>query len=140
MSKVLSTIKICGGTLRRVEHESESTGTTMTFSVFSPPTVIFSAGGFPALYWLSGMTCTDQNFCQKATPAFAQAAKEGLALVMPDTSPRGAGVAGEDDAWGLGTGAGFYLDATNAPWAANYKMHSYVTSELPTLLASADPA
>jgi S-(hydroxymethyl)glutathione dehydrogenase/alcohol dehydrogenase len=86
------------------------------------------------------LTCTDQNFCQKATPAFAQAAKEGLALVMPDTSPRGAGVAGEDASWDFGTGAGFYLDATKDPWAANYKMYTYVTAELPALLAAADPS
>jgi len=140
MAKVLSAIKVCGGTLRRIEHVSSSTGTTMTFAVFSPPTKIYPEQGFPALYWLSGLTCNDTNFCQKASPAFVQAAKEGLALVMPDTSPRGAGVEGEDASWDLGTGAGFYLDATNAPWSTNYKMYSYVTAELPALLAGADPS
>ena len=100
-----------------------------------PPTKLPPDGGFPALWWLSGLTCNDQNFCQKATPAFAAAAKEGLALVIPDTSPRGAGVAGEDESWDFGTGAGFYLDATKAPFAENYNMYSYVASELPALLA-----
>ena len=107
----------------------------MTFALFTPPTCLPPKEGFPALFWLSGLTCTDQNFCQKATPAFAAAAAEGLAIVMPDTSPRGAGVPGEDDDWDLGTGAGFYLDATKAPWSAHYKMRTYVTEELPALLA-----
>jgi S-formylglutathione hydrolase FrmB len=79
-----------------VEHESTSTKTKMTFAVFTPPTQILPKSGFPALMWLSGLTCNDTNFCQKATPAFAVAANEGIALIMPDTSPRGAGIEGED--------------------------------------------
>lgn len=87
----------------------------------------------PALYWLSGLTCTDENFCMKAG-AFAHAARHKLALVVPDTSPRGAGIEGEDDSYDLGTGAGFYVDATAEQWKSNYRMFSYVTKELPAIV------
>ena len=86
------------------------------------------------LYWLSGLTCTDENFSTKGG-AFGFAAKEGVALVMPDTSPRGAGVAGEDDSYDLGSGAGFYVDATVPKWA-KYQMYTYVTKELPALVVA----
>ncbi|KAJ8614046.1 hypothetical protein CTAYLR_005836 [Chrysophaeum taylorii] len=105
----------------------------MTFAVFVPGAVITPEGGWPVLYWLSGLTCDDTNFSTKAG-AFAWAAKEGLAVVMPDTSPRGAGVPGEDESWDFGTGAGFYVDATAEPWSKNYKMATYVTIELPALV------
>ena len=130
--QVLSRIPVAGGTLIRFSHQSAETSTPMTGAVFMPPGVEYAAE-VPALYWLSGLTCTDENFCAKAG-AFAHAARQRLALVMPDTSPRGAGVEGEEDAYDLGTGAGFYVDATAAPWATNYRMYSYVTKELPALV------
>lgn len=135
--EIISEKKIFGGTLRRIQHDSTATSGKMTFAIFTPKTSIPPREGFPALWWLSGLTCTDENFSTKATPAFATAAAEGIAIVMPDTSPRGANVAGEDENWDFGTGAGFYLDATKEPYATNYKMYTYVTEELPTLLASA---
>jgi len=132
---VISNVNVCGGSLRRVEHESTSTKTKMTFAVFTPPTQLPPKSGFPALIWLSGLTCNDTNFCQKAIPAFSVAASEGVSLIMPDTSPRGAGIAGEDESYDFGTGAGFYLNATKAPWSENYNMYSYITEELPSLLS-----
>ncbi len=112
-------------------HESKVTGTKMNFAAYLPP----GAEGkkLPVLYWLSGLTCTEENFITKA---FAQifAKKFGIVVVAPDTSPRGAGVAGEDDSYDLGSGAGFYVDATNGAWAKNYKMYSYVTQELRELV------
>ena len=93
------------------------------------------AAEIPTLYWLSGLTCTDENFCIKAG-AFNAAARERVAIVVPDTSPRGAGVAGEDESYDLGSGAGFYVDATAEPWSAHYNMYSYVTQELPALVES----
>jgi len=129
----LSEVKVSGGRLLRVEHESTVCNGTMTFAVFLPP----QAGNneVPALYWLSGLTCNDENFSQKAG-AFALAAELGMAIVMPDTSPRGAGVEGEDDAYDLGSGAGFYLNATQSPWSTAYNMYSYVSQELPALIAA----
>lgn len=112
------------GTLSYVQHESVSTGTPMRFSVFTPA----GAGPFPYLIWLSGLTCTEDNFTTKAG-AYGAAAKAGVAIVAPDTSPRGEGVA-DDPAYDLGQGAGFYIDATEAPWAPHFKMESYVTRDL----------
>ena len=109
-------------------HQSETTGTPMRFAVYLPPAA--EKGAVPVLYYLAGLTCTEETATIKAG-AQAHASRHGLMLVMPDTSPRGAGVEGEDDAWDFGTGAGFYLDATREPWARNYTMYSYVTSELP---------
>ena len=116
--QVLKRIPVAGGTLTRFSHQSSETNTPMVGAVFMPPGVEYS-DEVPALYWLSGLTCNDENFCAKAG-AFAHAARQRVALVMPDTSPRGAGVEGEEEAYDLGTGAGFYVDATAAPWAANY--------------------
>ena len=87
------------------------------------------------VYYLSGLTCTDDNAVQKGG-AFKAAAEKGVMFVFPDTSPRGAGVAGEDESWDLGTGAGFYVDATSEPWSTHYNMYSYVTEELPALIES----
>ena len=87
----------------------------------------------PVLFYLSGLTCNDQNFVTKAG-AFEAAGKAGIALVIPDTSPRGAGIAGEDDSYDFGTGAGFYVDATKEPYSSNYNMYSYVTKELPEVV------
>lgn len=110
-------------------HESEACGGRMEFGVFVPP----GDGPFPVVYFLSGLTCTWENFTAKAG-AQRVAAELGLILVTPDTSPRGAGYAGEDEGWDFGTGAGFYVDATEEPWCARYRMYSYVTKELPALV------
>ena len=110
----------------------------MHVSVFLPPQALAGVR-VPALYWLSGLTCTDENMVQKAG-AQRLAASLGLALVAPDTSPRGDDVPGDPDgAWDFGLGAGFYLNASEAPWASHYRMHDYVVAELPALLESALP-
>ena len=133
----LSEVKVSGGRLLRMEHTSFACNGTMTFAIFLPPQA--SQGSkvnkVPALYWLSGLTCNDENFSQKAG-AFAVAAELGMAIIMPDTSPRSADVEGEDDGYDLGTGAGFYVNATKAPWSTAYNMYSYVTEELPNLIQS----
>ena len=122
-----------GGTLRYCRHDSETTGTPMTLSVFTPP----GEGPFPVLIWLSGLTCTEDNFTSKAG-AYRAAVEHGVIIVAPDTSPRGEGVA-DDDAYDLGQGAGFYLDATQAPWAPHFRMESYVTDELIALIDAQFP-
>ena len=122
-----------GGTLRYLKHDSETTGTPMTLSVFVPP----GEGPFPVVIWLSGLTCTEDNFTTKAG-AYRAAAEHGLIVVAPDTSPRGEGVA-DDPAYHLGQGAGFYLDATQAPWASHFRMESYVTGELTDLIDAEFP-
>lgn len=106
----------------------------MTFSIYFPPD--WQAGARHALYWLSGLTCNDENFVLKAG-AQRYAAEHGLILVAPDTSPRGPEVADAEGRWDLGSGAGFYVDATRAPWSDHYRMYTYVTAELPALLESA---
>ena len=113
-----------GGRLRYLRHDSAVTGTPMTLSVFVPP----GEGPFPVLIWLSGLTCTEDNFTTKAG-AYGAAAEHGVIVVAPDTSPRGEGVA-DDPAYDLGQGAGFYVDATQAPWAPHFRMESYVVEEL----------
>ena len=122
-----------GGTLAYAQHQSASTGRPMRLSVFTPP----GQGPFAYLIWLSGLTCTEDNFTTKAG-AYGAAAKAGLAIVAPDTSPRGEGVA-DDPAYDLGQGAGFYVDATQAPWSAHFKMESYVTRDLIEAVESALP-
>ena len=117
-----------GGTLRYLKHDSATTGTSMTLSVFVPP----GEGPFPVLIWLSGLTCTEDNFTTKAG-AYHAAAEHGVIIVAPDTSPRGEGVA-DDPAYDLGQGAGFYVDATQTPWAPNFRMESYVAGELIDLI------
>lgn len=114
----------------------------MRFGVFMPPQAAAGAVSVPVLYWLSGLTCTEENFVIKAG-AQRVAAELGIAIVTPDTSPRGLDLAGETDSYDFGTGAGFYVDATQEPWSRNYHMYSYVTQELPCLIAanfSVDPA
>jgi len=129
--ELLSTNVCFDGEHRRYRHASSTLGCDMEFAVFLPPSALSrEAGKVPALYWLSGLTCTDQNFMQKAG-ALKHAASLGLAIVCPDTSPRGLGLPGEDDSYDFGTGAGFYLNATEAPWAPHYRMYDYVTKELP---------
>ena len=129
-------IKEFGGDLNRYTHGSDSCNCEMTFSVYLPPQA--TTQPVPALYWLSGLTCTDDNVRVKAG-AQRYAAEHGLALVMPDTSPRGEGVADEPERYDLGKGAGFYVNATQAPWARHYQMYDYVTKELPALIEASLP-
>jgi S-formylglutathione hydrolase len=112
-----------GGVQRFYRHESEAIGLPMRFSIFIPPQA--AQGPLPALFYLAGLTCTEETFAIKAG-AQQHAAREGLILVAPDTSPRGAGIEGETASWDFGEGAGFYLDATQAPWSQHYRMESYV--------------
>ena len=116
-----------GGSLAVYAHRSSSTGTEMKFSVFLPPAA--EKAPCPAVFFLAGLTCTQDTFVQKAG-AQRVAAELGLILIAPDTSPRGANIPGEDDSWDFGTAAGFYLDATAAPWSKNYRMGSYINDEL----------
>lgn len=109
------------------KHRSEVCDCDMRFAVFLPPAA--ETGPVPALYWLSGLTCTEENFSVKSG-AQRHAAELGLALIIPDTSPRGVAIDGEDEFMNVGTGAGFYVNATQAPWAAHYRMYDYVAREL----------
>ncbi len=135
----LSTQKSFGGWHQRYRHRSDVLGCDMNFAVFLPPQAAPGAK-LPVLYWLSGLTCTDENFMQKAG-AHRLAAELGLIIVAPDTSPRGADVPDDPEgAWDFGHGAGFYLNATQAPWSQHYRMHDYVVEELPALVEAAFPA
>jgi S-formylglutathione hydrolase len=128
-----------GGEHRRYRHRSAVLDCDMEFAVFLPPVAVGrEPKTVPALYWLSGLTCTDQNFMQKAG-ALRRAAELGMAIICPDTSPRGLGLPGEDDSYDFGSGAGFYVNATREPWARHYRMHDYVVAELPALLESELP-
>lgn len=126
-----------GGVQGFYTHASRETGTPMNFSVYQPPQA--KNGPVPALYYLAGLTCTEETFMIKAG-AQRLAAELGLMLVTCDTSPRGLGHAGEDDGWDFGTGAGFYLDATAEPWSTGYRMGSYINLELPALIEEHLPA
>ena len=126
-----------GGTVGFYSHESEATGTGMNFAVYEPPQAV--EGPVPVLYYLAGLTCTEETFMIKGG-AQRLAAEHGLMLVAPDTSPRGANIPGEDDDYDFGTGAGFYLDATAEPWSKNYNTYTYVTDELRALVLSHFPA
>ena len=117
-----------GGEQRFYGHASRETGLPMKFSVYLPPRAV-AGEKVPALVYLAGLTCTEETFPTKAG-AQRLAAGLNLALIAPDTSPRGAGVAGEADAWDFGVGAGFYLDATEAPWRTHWRMESYLLREL----------
>ncbi len=125
-----------GGQQRFYKHDSQSIGLPMKFSVFLPPQA--AHGRVPALLYLAGLTCNEETFMTKAG-AQRLAAELGLALIAPDTSPRGADAPGEADSWDFGVGAGFYLDATQAPWAKHWRMESYITQELLPLVTSALP-
>jgi S-formylglutathione hydrolase len=138
--KTISEHKCFGGVQGYYAHASKEIGLDMKFSVFTPPQS--GAGKVPVLYYLAGLTCTEETFAIKAG-AQRVAAELGLMLVAPDTSPRGANVPGEAESWDFGVGAGFYVDATREPWSTHYRMYSYVTRELPALVAekfAADPA
>jgi S-formylglutathione hydrolase len=121
-----------GGWQEVWRHASRCTGTAMEFAIYLPPQA--ETGLCPMLTWLSGLTCSWANATEKAG-AQAHAAAHGLILVFPDTSPRGTDLPGEHDAYDFGSGAGFYLDATVAPWSSHYRMYTYVTEELPEVLA-----
>lgn len=128
----LASNKIFGGQQAQYTHHSTELNCNMQFSIFLPP----QAGSkkVPVLYWLSGLTCTDQNFVTKAG-AQQYASEHGIAIVCPDTSPRGEGVPDDPEgSWDFGLGAGFYVNATQAPWSEHYKMYDYVATELPTLI------
>jgi S-formylglutathione hydrolase len=135
--ETLSTNKSHGGTQGVYRHESRETGTPMNFSVYVPPQAE-QIGKLPVVWYLSGLTCTHANVTEKGEYRRA-CAEHGLIFVAPDTSPRGEGVP-DDDAYDFGQGAGFYVDATEAPYAANYRMYSYLTEELPWLIAENFPA
>lgn len=127
-----SSVKSFGGQQKVFTHDSRETKCSMTVAVYLPPQAL-AGEKCPVLYFLSGLTCTEANCVQKG--GFQRiAAEKGIIVVGPDTSPRGCNIAGEDDSWDFGSGAGFYLDATVAPWADNYRMFSYVSKELPALI------
>ncbi len=127
----IESIKEFDGFLNRYTHESDVLGCEMTFSVYLPQQA--TKENVPALYWLSGLTCTDDNARTKGGMQ-RYAAEHGIAIVFPDTSPRGEEVADEPDRYDLGKGAGFYVNATQKPWMDHFQMYSYVTKELPELL------
>jgi S-formylglutathione hydrolase len=134
--KLISATKSFGGWLKRYQHYSAVLQCNMIFAIYLPAQS--DTQKVPLLWWLSGLTCTDENFMQKAG-AQRVAAELGLAIVCPDTSPRGVNIAGEDDSYDFGSGAGFYVNATEQPWAQHYRMYDYVTQELPALLQANFP-
>jgi S-formylglutathione hydrolase len=137
MLSLLSEHRCFAGRQRFYSHESQECRTQMKFSVYLPPQAETRA--VPVLYYLAGLTCTEETFMTKAG-AQRVAAELGLMLVTPDTSPRQTRFPGDDASWDFGIAAGFYVDATQAPWSANYRMYSYVTRELPQLVASLNAA
>ncbi|MEF1289169.1 S-formylglutathione hydrolase [Vibrio sp. M260118] len=129
----ISQAKVAGGWHKQYSHSSSTTNCDMRFAIFLPPQAT-ADNPVPTLYWLSGLTCTDENFMQKAG-AFKKAAELGIAIIAPDTSPRGEDVPDDENAaYDFGLGAGFYVDATQAPWNKHYQMYSYITQELPKLI------
>jgi len=135
--KQVSSAKCFGGLVQRFQHASAALGCDMKFFVFLPPNAT-PERRVPALYFLSGLTCTDENFITKAGAQRA-AAKHGLALICPDTSPRGVPIEGDSESWDFGVGAGFYVNATEPKWSRNYRMYDYVTRELPAIVNEALP-
>jgi S-formylglutathione hydrolase len=136
---ILARQRSFGGWQLRCRHASVVLDCDMHFAVYLPPQSEQSSASLPVLYWLSGLTCTDENFTQKAG-AQRMAAELGLVIVCPDTSPRGAQVPGDPDGgWDFGLGAGFYVNATEAPWSHHYQMHDYVVHELPALIEAGFP-
>nr|CAB3243690.1 S-formylglutathione hydrolase-like [Phallusia mammillata] len=131
MTKEVSSNRSFGGWQKVFEHESEECKCPMKFGIFFPPQA--ESKKCPVVYYLSGLTCTEQNFISKSGVQ-RSAAKHGLIIVAPDTSPRGCNIEGEDDSYDFGSGAGFYVDATEEKWKTNYRMYSYVTKELPNVI------
>lgn len=119
-----------GGSQEVFEHQSQTLGCAMRFGIYLPP--VYAIKPCPVIYWLSGLTCTEQNFITKAG-AQRYAAEHGVVIVAPDTSPRGPAVP-DQDTYDMGQGAGFYVNATQSPWDANFKMYDYITQELPALI------
>lgn len=134
--ELVSATKSFGGWLKRYKHRSSVLGCEMVFAIYLPPAA--EEQEVPLLWWLSGLTCTDENFMQKAG-AHKVAAELGLAIVCPDTSPRGTDLPGEHDNYDFGSGAGFYVNASAAPWNKHYQMYDYVTRELPERVSSHFP-
>ncbi|MBO1898443.1 S-formylglutathione hydrolase [Shewanella sp. BF02_Schw] len=133
----ISSTKAFGGWHKQYSHQSSTLNCTMRFAIYLPPQA--ESQKVPVLYWLSGLTCTDENFMQKAG-AQRIAAELGMAIVAPDTSPRGEGVADDTDgAYDFGLGAGFYLNATKPPFSQHYQMYDYVVNELPALIEAHFP-
>ncbi|CAH1244389.1 ESD [Branchiostoma lanceolatum] len=132
----VSSAKMFGGFQKVFSHESTQLKCKMNFGVYLPPQA--ESGKCPVLYWLSGLTCTEQNFVTKACAQRA-AAEHGIIIIAPDTSPRGCNIEGEEDGWDFGTGAGFYVNATEDKWKTNYRMYSYVTEELPSVVNNSFP-
>lgn len=127
----ISSTKIFGGWLKRYQHWSPTLDCDMIFAIYLPPQA--ETEKVPLLWWLSGLTCTDENFMQKAG-AQRIAAELGIAVICPDTSPRGINLPGENDSYDFGSGAGFYVNATQAPWSQHYQMYDYIGDELPALV------
>lgn len=135
--ELIDSHKMFGGQQLRYRHNSKVLSCGMAFSIYLPPQA--EHGCVPVLYWLSGLTCDDQNFVTKAG-AQKYAAEQGIAIVAPDTSPRGDGVPDDAEAaWDFGLAAGFYVDATQKPWVDHYQMYSYINDELPGLMRSEFP-
>jgi S-formylglutathione hydrolase len=135
--EIISQHRCYGGVVGFYRHDSTSTASAMRFSVFTPAQA--QSGPVPVLYYLAGLTCTEETFMIKAG-AQRIAAELGLLLVAPDTSPRGLNLPGQSDSWDFGVGAGFYVDATQEPWSRHYRMYTYVAQELRTLIESRFPA
>lgn len=134
----ISQNKVSGGWHKQYQHDAKSVSCAMKFSIFLPPNASEN-NKVPVLYWLSGLTCDDQNFMQKAG-AFKKAAELGIAIVTADTSPRGEGVPDDENGeYDFGLGAGFYVNATQAPWNKHYQMYDYITQELPELIEAHFP-
>lgn len=134
--ETISENKSFGGRMKRIRHSSSTLNCDMVFAIYLPPQAQTQA--VPVLYWLSGLTCTDENFTQKAG-AQRVASELGIAIVCPDTSPRGTDLPGEHDNYYFGSGAGFYLNATQSPWDQHYRMYDYIVDELPALITKAFP-
>ncbi|WP_252730430.1 S-formylglutathione hydrolase [Colwellia sp. E2M01] len=132
----ISSNKLFGGWHKQYSHQSRTLNCTMRFAIYLPPQAS-NTHKVPVLYWLSGLTCSDENVMQKSGIQRV-AAELGIAIVAPDTSPRGPGVA-DDDAYDLGQGAGFYVNATQAPWKNHYQMYDYIVDELPELIEATFP-
>jgi S-formylglutathione hydrolase len=135
--ETVSTHRSFEGTVGFYKHQSTANNCLMKFAVFTPPQA--AKGKVPVVYYLAGLTCTEETFMIKAG-AQRVAAELGLMLNAPDTSPRGVSLPGDSESWDFGVGAGFYLDATAEPWARHYKMYSYVTQELPEIIEAHFPA
>lgn len=131
--KTNASIASFGGKLLKLSHEAKSTSCTMNCNLFLPPQAVTYGKKVPVLFYLSGLTCTSDNCAEKGFFQHA-ASQKGIAVVYPDTSPRGLGIQGEDDSYDFGSGAGFYVNAIKEPWSDAYKMYDYVTQELPKSL------